>query len=500
MEEYKKYIDLETKLIQKYIEETKSSISLISPNTIGKIADNNNKIDILLRDVDIKKSKNDIKNIIDIIKSLYEIKNIIIDNINETKSEEILKNVLAGRSFTFVADIKKLREKIDSVDILMQLYDEVVDEFIKKMQLFDDKNNKNLIDFVSYIENDNHIAGIDILLKNIDDFYNSDIDIINRIDKIIDKLTKKLMKFDFEPTPNAELLMRTYEKDLKDFEKIFQQNDTEKIFQREILKKSPSKIEENDKQDDESEISPSEIICIDTGETIIYNLQGLVDANWIAKNKLADSPGAGLSNNAVKRLNTISKDENKIDKSRKFTFNRDAKYITFGGDIYELKNFPELNVEQITYGRILAENAAENIVLVPPEVEYRNKKTDESIKEGILLRIKSNVSADLRKVDFKSFKDLKNINDLLKKVTRICAGAIKNSLYTAENNTDALLNNMSALTDAYKRVDIGLITQLNERFGQISLEELMAKNDLNEIIQSLASKAINEIDRQPSIL
>lgn len=445
MNEFISYIKNEISLIQKYVEETKSSISLISPNTIGKIADNINKIDILLAD-----SKG---TILEKAKRINEVKNIIMSCIDEVKSESVMKNVLVGRSFTYVSDIKNLRQKIDSIGELTKLYDSVIAELLTELNI----DNKEKADqFVDEIAADKSPTAIDLLMKNIDNKY---LDFI-KVGQIIDKLLAEMMKFDFEPTDIAGLLMRTY------------------CRGKEVG----------------TEIESGEIISINTGQSIKYNLQGLTSADWVSKNKLGDSRNGGLSSNAVKRLNTIE-DLGQFAEIA-LTFNKDAKYITYGGIVYELEYGPNLHVEQITYARLLAETAAKHITLNPPALEMNKKHRDESIKEGIILRIKSNVSAELRKAKFEA----KNIRDLLKAVMKICAVAIKNSIFTSEKDIDSLLIHMSTLNDAYKRVDIGLATELNERFGQISVENLMERNDFDEIIQSLANKAVDEIDRQPSVL
>lgn len=459
---YEKYINIINKIvdnIKKYISEVNNILSLTS--LIGQLNDNNVKINLLLEELNKEKS------IIKKISKLDELENIIKKSLEIIKSEHIIKDVLVGRSFTFVADIKTLRDEIIEIEPqLMTMHDAAITELI------------DIIPLNTEEEKDEVYKNPKILVRLLDKMNDPKTVVI------INKMIDDLMKLPNEPSEVANITMRTY------------------------------------KTEDLQETKCDNTIIINTGQNLKYNLQGLVSASWVAKNKLGESPNSGISELTIKRLTTIEKIDNnrqsertqsqsqripieaetdKINITAKNNKVGDQNCISYGDKTYKLDFMPNLLNRQYTYAAILAENIANNIVLNPPDLEIENKSVEESFKNDIMSRIRSNSSAALREW-LRNVPKMKDIRELIRELMKVCAGAIKNSLIVSSKDVDKLLINMAVITNAYKRVESALLNNLRDRFGDIDINELTKKQDFNEIMQALISKSIEDINNQPSIL
>jgi hypothetical protein len=483
-----KYIDETQKLINDYVSKASSVISLLTPDAIGKVADNANQINISKANIDKE------KNIFKLITHLDIVLKSILESIDAVKSENVIKEVLVGRSFTVVAEIKAVRDKIiEASSEIKNLYEKIINEFVNIGPATEE--DKELIRKTPIL-----------LIRMADKMTDA------RSVKLINEIVDGMLKLSVVPTATAQICMRTWPR-----------------------------------TGDEVDTDPT--VEIVTGQNLKYNLQGLVSANWVAKHKLGESKTAGLSKVVIERCSTIEafkkaspkhespkeafkkaspkdespkhespkhespKDESSKEESPKHesptdelsesAFFRETESntptITYGGSIYKLEYMPTILSRQITYAQILANAAFSNITLNPPidEMDYRR---DEAFKVDMMSRVKSNVAAAMRdwlrgKETFK----FQTTRDIIKAVMKVCAIGIKNSLITSSTDVNKLLVNMAAITDSYKRVDSALTNNLNTRFGDIQADTLFNKIDFPEIMTSLADKSVDDINRQPSI-
>jgi predicted nucleic acid-binding protein len=430
------FVDDIEKSVNEFIKNAASVISLISPNTIGLISDNLNQINI--SKVNLEKDKKSFKSII----HLDLILKSILNTVDLLKSENIIKDVLVGRSFTVVAELKGLRDKIvNSTVEINNLYENCINELVNTLPTDDDKD---------IIRSMPHI--LMRMTDKMDDYLSK---------KIINETIDNMLKLNVQPSETAKIVMRTWPRTA------------------EIVNVEPT-------------------VSIVTGQNLKYNLQGLVNANWVAKHKLNESKTAGLSKLAIERCSTIES----------MPFIKDCKFnevesneptITYGDITYKLEYTPLLLTRQLSYAQILANEAFINIELNPPEEELNYKK-DESFKIDMLTRVKSSCINETRKWlrNKEEFK-FQKVSDLIKDLMKVCAIGIKDSLTTTSSDVNKLLINMAAITDSYKRVNAALTNNLNTRFGEIDINTLLNKNDFAEIMISLVDKSIDEINRQPSV-
>jgi hypothetical protein len=427
-----------SKLIEEYLGIAKDALNLININIVGKISDNLNKINMLQKDLE----KNSLINQINIFK---EIKNIIKECVELLKSENIINNTLVGRSFTFISDVKKLRDGI-----------------IKSPEIFD-KSFSQLMEDYSKIIPINTEEDRELIRKNPELL----ILMIGRLNdkksqQIINKKMDEILQIDTELTDVASIVLRTWPRTSV------------------IVNQKPT-------------------VMISTGQNIKYNLQGYVSASWVAKNKLGSSPTSGLSKLDIERCATITRgNETPVDFYIKEQTTSDLT-ISYGLETFKLDYMPEIPKKIISYGILLASDVAKNIILTPADDEKIPNK-DESFRNDMLMRVKSNANAGLkeflRTLDKSAYKSLL---DLLKALVRICAASIKDSLITSSKDINKLLINMAVITDGIKRINIELSNIINNRFENISINTLMEKNDFNEIIQNSVMKSLDELNRQPSI-
>jgi hypothetical protein len=469
--QFVEYVTDIIKKIQKFVDETQTILALKSPELIGRIADNNNIIDERLNKF------NQTDNINKLV-CIYDIKKHLFDSINELKSKNILADAVINRSFTYVDDIKKIYNSIiNSVDDVEKYYKELNDSIIKLLDITTQEKADILFDKIVALNNTNIITAI---LFNV--VPNSKFFASPKVKKTINDIIKETIDIKLEFTDIAKILTTTYPTDAEFNGPINLPVDKKNISSA----------------DNKNISSVDNMISINTGNIIYYNLQGMVDANWVGKNKLNVAKNSGLNIQTIKRLTTISDTQisDYVEGGDENT-NHD-RYITYGGQVYKLLYLPPDNIQEISYAIILADHIAGKIILNPPNLEMDIKK-DESIKDGIMLRIKSNVAAELKNL-LKVTPDSANIKDLIKLIVKTCAVGIKNSVIVTNKDMDSLLINMAALTDMYKRVDNSFRNLLNERFPNIESAELIKKNDFKEIIMSLTNKALDDINRQPSVL
>ena len=458
---FKEFTDaiLETKKeINNYINETKSIWSLYNFETVGKIADYGNDLDIILNNNTnniIQNNNVNISNmsqqcikctaVISKINKLYNIINKMIDLI---EPENIIKEAVLGRSFTYVDNIKHLRGKIISrKSAINDIYEKNVNDIVNKLKT--ELNADNVNEFISNLENKEflfRLINIPIIGDNTTAL------------KYMDEIKTSLMIPNYEISPTMLLLMRTYPK----FEKV-------------------------------TNYQVDNVININTGQVINYDLRGLTSAGWVAQNKLGENINTGLSSAFVRRLNLIQNVTGKINKSDISGQQSDNK-ISFGGDIYTTMIMPSY-LEFITIGEILGENILKNIVLTPPNMNIDNNAI-KAKSESYLLRIKTNLSSAINKwIRTPNKNDYESPDDFINKFMSVAKEAIKEAFIITED----LLLIYSILVECYKRFEIYIGEKLELKTAD-DLKNLLNKQDLLEYIQLVTVGAANDINRQPSPL
>ena len=235
------------------------------------------------------------------------------------------------------------------------------------------------------------------------------------------------------------------------------------------------------------------VININTGQVINYDLRGLTSAGWVAQNKLGENINTGLSSAFVRRLNLIQNVTGKINKSDISGQQSDNK-ISFGGDIYTTMIMPSY-LEFITIGEILGENILKNIVLTPPNMNIDNNAI-KAKSESYLLRIKTNLSSAINKwIRTLNKNDYESPDDFINKFMSVAKEAIKEAFIITED----LLLIYSILVECYKRFEIYIGEKLELKTAD-DLKNLLNKQDLLEYIQLVTVGAANDINRQPSPL
>lgn len=423
-------------LIKEYISESRNIISLINPNLLGKTADYINELEMLFE----KLNYSTLQELLNVFNTIDNIQKIAMELINNIKPESIIKEVILGRSFTYIESIKKQREHIlEYEQILTTEYETLYSDLINKLKTF--LTPTTVDEFILKLDKNNRkvlfrLTDIDFIVDN------------KRANEIMYEIKTDLIKPDLEPNDTISIIMRTWAN-------FGVAEDT----------------------------SPSNTVFVCTGQSITYNLQGLTCAGWVAKNKLGEDKMAGLSPEFIKRLTLINKNPPGV---YNISADKPILKISYCSEKFNTIE-PPLLYEFITIGKILGDNIMSNMTINPPVevVEDVAKRA-----EDIMARIKINMSGAINKWVRTLSKEKISNEDLLKSLMKPATEAIRDALTISED----LLLIYSVMMECTKRFESYMRNEINK------YDDLFEKENLLEIMQFLANGGVNEINRQPSPL